>query len=96
VTLGRMVGAAALLGLAWLAVFGGEYSVRDWWLLKAQVAAERDSLSALRMSLDSLEQVARALETDPRAQERAAREQFGMIRPGEIIYRLVPGKDSGQ
>jgi len=28
--------------------------------------------------------------SDPAAQERAAREEFGMIRNGEVLYRLVP------
>jgi cell division protein FtsB len=32
---------------------------------------------------------------DPAAQERAAREQFGMIRKGELLYRLVPKVDAG-
>ena len=44
---------------------------------------------------DSLQRLARALETDPAAQERAAREQFGMIRRGELLYRLVPRVDTG-
>ena len=44
----------------------------------------------LEVQLDSLERLVRALENDPAAQERAAREQFGMIRKGEILYRLVP------
>jgi len=44
----------------------------------------------LEHQLDSLQRLAHALETDPAAQERAAREQFGMIRKGELLYRLVP------
>jgi cell division protein FtsB len=28
-------------------------------------------------------------------QERVARERYGMIRPGELLYRLVPA-DSGR
>jgi cell division protein FtsB len=47
-------------------------------------------VSVLRAELDSLARIARALETDPAAQERAAREGFGMIRDGEILYRIVP------
>jgi cell division protein FtsB len=39
-----------------------------------------------------LGRVARALENDPVAQERAAREQFGLIRNGEILYRIVPDR----
>jgi len=44
----------------------------------------------LRATLDSLGRLAHNLETNPVTQERAAREQFGMIRNGEILYRLVP------
>ena len=44
----------------------------------------------LEVELDSLAQRGHALETDPVAQERAAREEFGMIRNGEVLYRLVP------
>ena len=49
----------------------------------------------LERQLDSLQRLAHALETDPVAQERAAREQFGMIRRGELLYRLVPNVDPG-
>ena len=75
-----------------VAVFAGEYSTLDWLTLRRQLAEERDSVAALRASLDSLARLARALETDPAAQERAAREQFGMIRDGEILYRIVPDR----
>jgi cell division protein FtsB len=86
--------------LAWVAVFGGEYSTFDWLTLRRQLAAERQAVADLHVTLDSLGRFAHALETDPRAQERAAREQFGMIRSGEILYRLVPpdsapGRSSG-
>ena len=33
--------------------------------------------------------------TDPRVQERVARESFGMIRRGEYLFRIVPG-DTGR
>ncbi|PYO98037.1 MAG: hypothetical protein DMD61_11015 [Gemmatimonadetes bacterium] len=45
--------------------------------------------------LVGLRRLTHALETDPAAQERAAREQFGMIRKGELLYRLVPKVDPG-
>jgi cell division protein FtsB len=76
--------------LAWVGVFGGEYSTSDWLALRRQVAEERQAVQQLRATLDSLGRLARDLETNPAAQERAAREQFGMIRNGEILYRLVP------
>ena len=44
----------------------------------------------LHVVLDSLGRLAHDLETSPAAQERAARERFGVIRNGELLYRLVP------
>ena len=85
---------ATIVGLA-LAFQGGEYGTLDWLQLRRQLAEERAAVRAVEVELDSLGRAARALETDPVAQERAAREQFGMIRPGEILYRLVPRVNPG-
>src|SRR6266571_1051531 len=59
-----------------------------------RIAEERRDVRDLERQLDSLQRLARELETDPAAQERAAREQFGMIRKGELLYRLVPKVDA--
>jgi cell division protein FtsB len=40
--------------------------------------------------VDSLTRLRKAIETDPAVQERIAREQYGMIRPGERLYKLAP------
>jgi cell division protein FtsB len=88
--LGRVAAFCAAVVLVWVGVFGGEYSTFDWLTLRRQVADERQAVLQLRATLDSLGRLTRALETSPSAQERAAREQFGMIRDGEILYRLVP------
>jgi cell division protein FtsB len=82
-----VLGVFALVGFALLA---GEYGTFDWLTLRRQVAEERAAIADLEIEVDSLERLARALETDPAAQERAAREGFGMIRDGEILYRIVP------
>jgi cell division protein DivIC len=87
-----LAGIVAVIVLLGLAFQGGEYGTLDWLKLRRQLADERAALEALEAELDSLGRVARALETDPVAQERAAREEFGMIRPGELLYRLVPGQ----
>jgi len=34
------------------------------------------------------------LKTDPATQERYARELYGMIRPGETLYQVVPRDSS--
>lgn len=87
-----IIGAAALVGLAFQA---GEYGTLDWLTLRRQLTQERQAVHELEERLDSLRRLAHALETDPAAQERAAREQFGMIKKGELLYRLVPKVDPG-
>jgi len=90
-----LAGILAAIVLLMLAFQGGEYGTLDWLQLRRQLAEERAGLRALEVELDSLGRAARALETDPVAQERAAREEFGMIRPGELLYRLVPQVSPG-
>ena len=90
----RLAGIAGAVVLAGLAFQAGEYGTVDWLKLRRQLVQERRAVRDLEVELDSLARLARALETDPAAQERAAREQFGMIRRGEILYRLVPQTDT--
>jgi len=94
VTRPRLAGIAGAVVLAGLAFQAGEYGTVDWLKLRRQLIQERRAVRDLEVELDSLARLARALETDPAAQERAAREQFGMIRRGEILYRLVPQTDT--
>ncbi len=72
------------------AVEGGEYGTRDLLGLRRQVRDERQQLARLRIEVDSLQRVLQALKTDPATQERVARQQYGMIRDGELLYQVVP------
>jgi cell division protein FtsB len=96
---GRLTRVLFLAGLglaAYYAFFGGRYSVFE----VRTAEGDRDVLSA---QLDSLEEVNAALaarvdslETDPATLERVAREEYGMVRPGETIYRReVPDSTDG-
>ena len=80
----------ALLAAVLFALEGGEYGTRDLLALRRQVREEQGRIAALRHDVDSLNRVARLLTTDARAQERVARERYGMIRPGELLYQVVP------
>ena len=91
----RWAALAALLFMIYFGVQGGEYGTTDLVALRRQEASERTQVDRLRHVVDSLERDAKAIETDLRVQERVARERFGMIRPGELLYRLVPA-DSGR
>ncbi len=90
-TLTRWAALAALAFALYFAIQGGEYGTTDLLELRRDEARERAEVVRLERVVDSLERAAKAIEQDPRTQERVARESFGMIRRGEFLYRLVPG-----
>lgn len=87
----RWAALAALAFLLYFGIQGGEYATTDLFALRRQEASERAQVQRLRVVVDSLQKAAVAIEHDLRTQERVARERFGMIRRGELLYRLVPG-----
>jgi cell division protein FtsB len=74
---------AVLFGL-----FGGEFGTFDWLELRQQEREEREAIERLTAEVDSLRRFARRLETDRKLVEQIARENFGMIRQGEFLYRI--------
>ena len=85
---------AVLVGAVIFALGGGTYTTLDLVNLKGQLKDEQEAIAQLKSDIDSLNKVAQAAERDPRTQERLARDQFGMIRSGEYLYRIVPAGDS--
>ncbi len=91
----RRVILPALLGLAlYYALFGGDYSVFE--LRRARIEREREAVALVerRRQIDSLRAWADSLNVDSVTLERIARERFGMIREGEILYRYAEPPDS--
>ena len=86
----RVLLGLVVLGMAAFAVQGGEYGTVDLMRLKGQVRREQEAIVRLRTEIDSLARVQKALTSDPATQERVAREAYGMIRPGETLYQVVP------
>ncbi|MFI5208127.1 MAG: septum formation initiator family protein [Gemmatimonadales bacterium] len=91
----RVVGGLLAFGMVLFALFGGDYGTHHLLAMNRQVRDERARISALRHEVDSLARVLHGLKTDPATQERVARELYGMIRPGEVLYQVVP-KDSAE
>ena len=87
---GQVIAVIILIGGLAFGLFGGEYRAIDSWKLKRQVREEKVALEVLRLEIDSLRAYAESLETNRETQERVARERFGMIRDGEIVYRIEP------
>jgi cell division protein FtsB len=75
--------------MAGYAVAGGEYGTGDLLAMRREVRDEQARIADLRHQIDSVARQAQALRTDPKTQERVAREVYGMIRPGELLYQVV-------
>ncbi len=87
----------ALIGLSvYFALFGGEYSVFEVRHVRAERAELEEKLVALERTNHCLRAWAEALQSDSATIERLARERYGMIRAGEILYRITDPADSVQ
>jgi cell division protein FtsB len=86
----RVVGAVlALLLFAGLAIYGWQGVVRLRHMRAQLLALERDN-AALREQAERLTQAIDRLRNDPAYLERIAREERGMVRPGETILKFPP------
>lgn len=79
---------------AWFAIEGGEYGTADLIRQRRQGAALRSEIDSLTRVVDSLRKYRHLVLTDPKTQERIAREEFGMVRGRELLYRFAEPSDS--
>ena len=94
-TLARRLPGAILLGIAvYYAVWGGEYSALDLYRLRNQLQTASAGLGEAEAQVDSLGALAKRLDSDKATIEAVARERFGMIRDGELLYRFVPAAEA--
>ncbi len=89
---GQVIAVLILVGGLGFGLFAGEYRAIDSWKLKRQVRDEQQALEQLNLDIDSLRAYAESLENNRVTQERVARDRFGMIRDGEIVYRIEPSE----
>jgi cell division protein FtsB len=87
---------AVLTGAVLYGIFGGEYGTLDWLALRRDEQEERAAIARLTEEVDSLRRYARQLQTDRKLLERLARENFGMIREGEYLYRIETDNLDGE
>ncbi len=91
----RKIILPALLGLAvYYAVFGGEYSLFQLSKARRDIESKTQELALMRQEIDSLRAWADSLQNDSATLERLARERYGMIREGEVLYRIAEPRDS--
>lgn len=77
-----VAGALALLS----AVNDGGF--RRYFLLRSQIASLEERNHQLAEQNQRMTREVEALRNDPKAIERAAREELGFVRPGELIFNL--------
>jgi cell division protein FtsB len=76
-------------GAAWFAVQGGEFGTADLVRQRSQRVRLDRQLDSLQRVVDSLKRHKARVLTDARTQERIAREEFGMVRGKELLYRFA-------
>jgi cell division protein FtsB len=89
----RILGWTVALWFAYAVLFGdtGLVSIVRMHGMRDDLAAEVKTLEAEREATKALRD---DLENDPATIEKVAREEYGMIREGEICYRVEPGSES--
>ena len=88
-TAGRVAGLCLLAIAGYYAVWGGEYSVFDLHRIEQRQQEEAARIEIARARTDSLRDLTDRLDRDAATIETVARERFGMIRDGEVLYRFV-------
>jgi cell division protein FtsB len=79
----------AIVFAVYFALQGGEYSTYDLFRQRQRERMLRQTVDSLEHDVDSLTALRRLLDTDPATQERIAREDFGMIREKELLFRFL-------
>jgi len=83
----RQILGAALLILLVHDIFGphGFIAMRR---TQKEIDQIREEIGKVNKENESLAEDVKALKTDPKAIERVAREEMGLARPGEMIFKL--------
>ena len=68
----------------------GDHSLADRRALVDEVASKEAEAEALQVQNDRYEEQIKQLQENPVAIERQAREDLGMVRPGDTVFRFVP------
>ncbi len=80
--------------VAYTFVFGESGYLRER-ALRRELRSLRQEIHALREEAKELHGVVRGLQEGGVEIERIGREQLGLVRPGEVTYRLVPIRPHG-
>ena len=91
----RKILGVALLLLAVQDVFGA-HGFLAMWHTQQEMKKLQGEVSRLNKENSSLSNQVTSLKTDPKTIERIAREEMGLARPGEMIFKMpAPAAPSG-
>lgn len=73
----------------------GDYGLMRYFQLKNEYTAVQNELAELEAESAQLQHEEELLKNrDPEYLQKVAREKFGLVKPGEKIYKLVPNSDT--
>lgn len=81
--------AAFILAALYFFTLGGDYTFLDLWRMDRALETEVTELEEVQAEVAELEARADSLATDSATLERIAREQYGLIKDGERLYRFA-------
>lgn len=70
-------------------LFAGVFPTRTWLAQRAATASAQERVDVLQAQNRALADRARLLHDDAEI-ERLAREQYGLVRPGEVPFAILP------
>lgn len=92
----RRYGFRIAFGLLGLLLIHDIFGSRGFLAMRGaqqEVEAERQRIEALEEENKRLGEDVHSLKTDPAAIERIAREEMGLARPGEKVFKLPPPEE---
>jgi cell division protein FtsB len=84
-----LLGLLLLIGAGYFAVFGGDYDVFDLRRVRRERALEEQRAREVSIEVEALRARRDSLANDSATIEHIAREQYGLIRDGERLYRFA-------
>lgn len=84
----KIVTGSLVIGFLFYVFFVGKAGFYQVWNKRRELKEWEVLVARLQAENDSLKQVISGLENDLEYVEKVAREEYGMIRKGEILYRL--------
>ena len=85
-----LLGVVAVIVGVVFGLMGGEYKIHHWFQLKDEQRGLEEAIQVLEIEIDSLTLLADSIEEDSLKLERVAREHLGMLRDGEVLFRVEP------